>query len=233
MNSTDCIINVACGNWYPQGQDRLILNLDAVGYRGDMMPWRDRFPQGRTHAEVPYGFKPFAFDEARKQGFQRVLWLDAAEVIEKPVTPIFDHIEKQGYFLMNNVGFNTGEWCSDAALQSLGLDRETSFAMPHLMACVMGFDFSKPRSHEFLDAWIRLANDGKTFPGKHSNANGEVSKNPRVRGHRHDQTAASVLALRLGLNRWVDPFDWIHYPCWTHKKRDSVIMESKGGYTYL
>ncbi len=234
-----CIINVACGSWHPRGQDRLFKGLIANGFRGSFMGWKDSFPEGRTHTEVPYGFKPFAFNEARKAGYKKVLWLDAAEVIEKSVQPIFDHIEKVGYFLMNNVGFNTGEWCSDAALETLKIDREESFKMPHLMACAMGFDFDRQICNEFLDQWIALANDGKTFQGKHTNKNGEVSKDPRVRGHRHDQTAASALSLRLGMSEWVDPFDWIWYPCWANEpdrcavKRDSVIMVSKGGTANL
>ncbi len=231
----DCIINVACGGWYPKGQDRLRKNLDAVGFSGTKMFWRDSFPAGKTHAAIPYGFKPFAFDEARKAGFKKVLWMDAAELVEKSVQPIFDHIERVSYFLMNNVGFNNGEWCSDAALKTLNLDREESFKMPHLMACVMGFDFENIVCNEFLDRWLALANDGKTFIGKHTNANGEVSKDKRVRGHRHDQTAASALSLKLGMNQWEVPFKWIWYPCWAtetdreNTKRDTVIMESRGG----
>ncbi len=231
----DCIINVACGSWYPRGQDRLRAGLDSRDYGGAKIFWKDSFPDNRSHAEVPYGFKPFAFKAARDAGFKKVLWMDAAEVIEKSVQPIFDHIYKTGYFLMNNVGFNTGEWCSDAALEGLKITREESFAIPHLMACVMGVDFDKPVCNDFLDQWLALANDKKTFPGKHTNANGEVSTDKRVRGHRHDQTAASVLSLRLGMKEWVEPFPWIWYPCWANEagrenvKRDTVIMTSNGG----
>lgn len=230
----NCIVNVACGHWYPRGQDRLIKTLDAVKFDGTKMFWRDSFPSGKTHTDIPYGFKPFAFEEARKAGFKKVLWMDAAEIVEKSVQPIFDHIEKVGYFLMENVGFNNGEWCSDAALPALKMSREESFKMPHLMACVMGFDFDVPVCNDFLGRWVDLAKDGKTFPGKHTNANGEASADSRVRGHRHDQTAASALAMELGMDKWVSPFDWIWYPCWEnepgreHKKRASVIMESRG-----
>ncbi len=233
----DCIINVACGSWYPRGQDRLSRGLDAHGYIGTKMFWKDSFPAGRTHAEVPYGFKPFAFDEARKAGFDRVLWLDAALVIENPVDKIFEKISELGYFLIDNVGYNTGEWCSDAALETLSLEREASFKLPHLMACAMGLDFRSAIVREFLDEYLKFAQDGKSFQGKHTNAHGEVSKDKRVRGHRHDQTVASVLAPRFGLDQWQNPFEWLHYPCWEkehgRKKPADCIMESRGGAVNL
>lgn len=225
----NCIINVACGSWHPRGQDSLKKGLDTHGFTGTFMGWKDTFPQGRTHLEVPYGFKAFAFDDARKVGFKKILWIDAAMVIENPVDRMFDHIDKTGYFLMNNIGYNTGEWCSDAALETLGLNREESFNIPHLMACVMGFDFNKQVCNDFLNQYLAFANDGKSFQGKHTNAKGEVSKDKRVRGHRHDQTVASVLTLRLGLDQWVNPFEWIHYPCWPHPQPKDTIMVSKGG----
>ncbi len=235
----DCIINVACGSWYPRGQDRLSKGLDAAGYLGAKMFWRDSFPAGKTHTTIPYGFKAFAFEEARQAGYQRVLWLDAALVIEKSVERIFDEISKTGYFLINNYGFNTGEWCSDAALETLDISREDSFGIPHLMACAMGLDFSRPVCHTFLDRYLGYAQDGKSFQGAHTNARGEVSKDKRVRGHRHDQTIASVLSRELGMDQWQDMYDWIWYPCWENEadrentKRDSVIMVSRGGSANL
>ncbi len=233
----DCIINVACGSWYPRGQDRLRKGLDAVGYAGTKLFWRDSFPAGKTHADVPYGFKACAFDEARKQGYQRVLWLDAALVVEKPLDKIFEKISEVGYFLLDNVGHNTGEWCSDAALATLGLEREESFKLQHLMACAMGLDFSRPVCHEFLDQYLAFAQDGRSFQGKHTNAHGEVSADKRVRGHRHDQTVASVLTRRLGMDQWQSPFEWLYYPCWEKeiglRKPECVLMESRGGAVNL
>ncbi len=235
--SKTCIINVACGSWYPRGQDRLSKGLDTHRYFGTKMFWKDSFPANKTHAEIPYGFKPFAFDEARKAGYQKVLWLDAALVIEKPLDRIFDKIFEVGYFLVDNVGHNTGTWCSDAALQTLGLDREEAFKLPHLMACVMGFDFSRQICNDFLDQYLVFAQDGKSFQGKHTNAHGEVSKDQRVRGHRHDQTVASILTRRMGLDQWQSPFEWLYYPCWEKeiglKKPDHVLMESRGGMVNL
>jgi hypothetical protein len=83
----------------------------------------------------------------------------------------------------------------------LKLDREASFEIPHLMACCMGFTF--PKCDGFVHEYYARANDG-TFKGAWSNENKQVSDDPRVLGHRHDQTAASVIATRLGMTDWTN-----------------------------
>ena len=78
--------------------------------------------------------------------------------------------------------------------------------MPCCWACVVGLNLGNPRSSEFLRRWKSLASDGKTFKGpKWSGVRGHpqtASKDPRVMGHRHDQTAASAIALKLGMEGW-------------------------------
>jgi hypothetical protein len=57
-----------------------------------------------------------------------------------------------------------------------------------------------------LQQWKERARDGVTFPGpKWSGVFGwprTASQDPRVKGHRYDQTAASVIALKLGMDQW-------------------------------
>ena len=50
---------------------------------------------------------------------------------------------------------------------------------------------------------LELAVDNITFPGPHNNDNLLASKDRRVKGHRHDQTAMSVIAIRLGMVNWI------------------------------
>lgn len=219
-----CIINVAVDGWYPEGQDRLKKSLALVGYKGDTMFWKNKFPPGSDpHHMVPYGFKPAAFRAARAEGYTTIQWLDASFWAIKPMDRLFAEIESEGHYLAPEA-FSVGSWCTDAALVTLGLEREEAFTIPLVIAGAIGLDLTNERSMKFLDEWSRLSKDGVTFLGPWRQ-DGLDTKDKRVHGHRHDLTAASVIAWRLGMKRstsglmttnWQDP-------------PDPVIMLARGG----
>lgn len=198
-----CIINVSTGELYKKGLARLEESVRKFHDDIDIMKWVDGFPPNSpTHEEVPYAFKVYAFFAARDAGYDQVLWMDAPLIAVKPITPVFDHMTENGCYLQDNPGWNSGQWCTDAALDTLGVSREELFKVPQIMACILGLDFGCETSNKFLDEWHRLSQDGITFHGPWTNANGEASPDSRVLGHRHDQTAASVVSIRLGMP-WV------------------------------
>jgi hypothetical protein len=226
---TTCIVNVAIGAWHPRGQERLAASLDAVGFNGHRLFYRDTLPSGSpSHTDIPYAFKPHAVAEARRLGFEQVLWVDAAVWAIKDLSPVWAHIDQHGYLFFLN-GFTTGQWCADAALGPLGITREESFSYPHMMACVMGFDFRNERTNRFLDEWIARANDGVTFVGAWRNDQQQVSSDTRVLGHRHDQTAASVIAHRMGMQNWLPSQDtFLLYYTDGATPKESVCLLSQG-----
>jgi hypothetical protein len=63
----------------------------------------------------------------------------------------------------------------------------------------LGLNFTHEAANKFLDEWEITAKNG-SFIGAWINDNLEVSPDLRVRGHRHDQTAASVIACKLGMD---------------------------------
>jgi hypothetical protein len=133
------------------------------------------------------------------------LWIDAAIAIKRPIDPLFNLMAEKGYLLFRE-DHSIGEYCKDDALSQLGIGREESFGLPSCWACVVGLNLTYPCAGEFLEKWIALANDGISFKGpKWSGVRGfprTASVDPRVKGHRHDQAAASVLALKLGMTEW-------------------------------
>src|SRR5262249_5890303 len=135
------------------------------------------------------------------QGHRWVLWVDAGLRIRRSLDPLFASIRSRGYLFFPE-SHSVGEFCKDDALSTLGITREESFAIPSCWAAVVGLDLGSPRGAEFLRQWKERAADGVSFPGpKWSGVNGWphlASPDPRVRGHRHDQTAASVIAHQLG-----------------------------------
>jgi UDP-N-acetylglucosamine:LPS N-acetylglucosamine transferase len=188
------------------GISRLQASLVEIGCEADFILWDSEYPAGSpTHRDSPCGFKPFCFSEVAAQGYDIVLWLDATITAIKPIEYLFQCIERDGYLIFTE-DHSVGAYCKDEALGPLGITREESFRMPSCWACALGLNLKDPRARAFLTEWQALATDGITFPGpRWSGVRGfpaTASKDPRVKGHRYDQTAASVLALRLGMNKW-------------------------------
>ena len=209
-----CVINFASGSWFARGQARLKESFLSHGYDGDFLLYDDTSEfDCPPHNEMPYAFKPYMFQKAIDMGYQQIIWCDAAIFLanDKSLGRIYRQLDTNGYMLVLN-GWNTGQWCSDAALPLLGITREESFKIPHIMANAMAFDVSSDRSKEFLRQYYEHAKDG-SFRGAWTNEKNQVSNDPRVMGHRHDQTAGSVIAWRLGmtnlLTHWTtyDPQD--------------------------
>jgi len=193
---------------FPAGIGRLREDLRNVGFTGGFIPWDKEFPKGSPKQQDAHGaFKPFCFYEALKAGYTKVLWCDASTRVKRSVDPLFDLIRSEGYVIFQET-HSAGEFCTDAALKPLGITREESFDIPSCWSCVLGLDLENERSVKFLQSWRDRAADGVTFVGpKWSGILGwpaTASADPRVKGHRYDQTAASVIAFRLGMNVWQD-----------------------------
>jgi hypothetical protein len=191
---------------FPRGIRRIKEKLRKYHFTGEFIAWEKDYPEGSpTHQQVPAAFKPFCFYEALKQGYQLILWMDASIIVKQPIERLFEMIEKDGYLIFQE-DHSIGQFCKDDALEPLGITREESFAMPSCWSSVIGLDLIDQRSMEFLRQWKERACDGITFPGpKWSGVRGwprTASQDPRVDGHRYDQTAASVIALKLGMDRW-------------------------------
>ena len=194
---------------FPAGIQRIREDLQRHGFKGSMIAWEKDFPTGSPTQEQAHGaFKPFCFYEAAKAGHDLVLWFDASIRVKQPIEPLFEMIREKGYLICQEK-HTVGEFCTDAALATLAVTREEALQMQSCWSCVLGLNLSDQRSAEFLRQWRERAVDGVTFPGpKWSGVLGwprTASDDPRVKGHRYDQTAASVIALKLGMNDWMNP----------------------------
>lgn len=194
-----CIINLGRGAWYPRGQARLKESLASFGNGATSYLWSDESQIGAPyHHDVPYAFKPAAFNYAKSQGHDVVLWCDCSVWAIRNIQPVFDHIKDHGHVLFAG-GWNCAQWSTDKALHNLGVTRDQAESMPMFMACCMGLDVTTENGQKFLERWTALSLDNETFPGPWNNQGGVASKDPRCQGHRHDQTAGSVIAAQLGM----------------------------------
>jgi hypothetical protein len=190
---------------FTRGLRRIQETLDKYHFTGDFIAWDTHYPEGSpTQQQAPYAFKPFCFYEALKRGHRLVLWMDASIIVKQPLEPLFKLIAKDGYLIYQE-DHSVGQFCKDDALASLAITREESFNMPCCWSCVIGLNLADPRSMEFLRQWSEKARDETISLGpKWSGIRGwsrTASQDPRVNGHR-PQTVASVVALKLGMDRW-------------------------------
>lgn len=121
-------------------------------------------------------------------------------------------MEQQGYVLFRNQRRAVGEWASDVALEIFGLSREQAMGVPEVNAAALGLNLRDRVATDFLDRWYETARAGTAFRGVREelrsrrdygdvkwNRSGRASTDPRVRGHRHDQTVAGILAHLLSM----------------------------------
>jgi len=199
MKSEDVIVCCGVGQWYPRGVDRLGRSLNYHGWGGDTILWRNEYPPGcPTHQQVPYAFKLAAIEHAGNVlGYNRILWVDSSVWCVADPLPIFHRIATDGYYLWDSI-FAVGTWTNDRCLSSFGMSRDEAMAVPMLSANVIGLHWQNGTAREFMRQW-REAMDRGDFAGSWIRQEGDA-EDERYQGHRHDQSAASIIAHRLGMS---------------------------------
>jgi len=189
---------------FQDGLNNIRLDLQKNKFGGDLITWGKDYPAGSPlHEKSPAGFKPFCFLEAYQKGYRLIMWMDASIKIKKPIDELFDVIKKEGYLLFYE-SHSAGEYCSDEALEKLGITRTESFSLPSCWSCVLGLNLNNKTALQFLHTWKERALDGTFVGPKWAGRYGwpRISQDIRVHGHRYDQTAASVIAYKLGMRNW-------------------------------
>lgn len=203
--SDTCIINYATGgsdSVFVKGQRRLVEECLNQGYQGDFLLFNDKNPLScLPHPQVPYAFKPHAIKAAADKGYQYLLWCDSSVFPVRPLDEVWQILKEEGYlFLM--CGWKAGQWCSDAALETLRITRDEAMEMDQLLGGCQALNMSNVLSRAYLSRWYDVSRDGITFIGAWTNEKHQVSSDPRVLGHRHDQVAASIIAWQLGMRNF-------------------------------
>lgn len=240
--SKRCIISLGIGRkGFTASLDRLEESLRRVGFRGDFLGWNDELPIGSpTHFEAPMAFKTFCFLEAKQRGYEEILWMDAPIVALRSVEPIFRMIREKNYVTFtNNYDQVLGQWSSDEVLALHQISREDAMQIPETPTSVLGLNLRSELGQEFLNRWHRMTTDGLTCRGTRApiqssedyyaitwNKDGRISKDPRVRGHRHDQTAAGIIAHQLGMPPYADNLRDVHYKG-TRINRQTIFLHHR------
>ena len=220
------IVNVATTEHYRKGQQRLTEAARKQGY--NTFQWGTEPTGCPSHAAVPYAMKAFALKETEELGWDLLLWCDSCMLPVQSLEPLWQRIERDGYWMSRN-GYTNYEWTADQAYPDLfeslfysrGLTweekmqtaRDVNRKIPHVVATCFGLNVKHVLGKAFLDEYYRLASETPAFCGPWTNrayaesqGQAQIGGKPHVdycgphdvRGHRHDQTAASVIAWSLG-----------------------------------
>lgn len=214
-----CIINVAFGPRCVGAQRRLVQRLNDVGDATSRVFWTESLPPDSPgHKDVPFAFKPFAFEAARKMGYDEVLWLDSTMVALKPLDRIWELLARDDVFLWDS-GWWTSQWTSDACLKEMGVTREAASKWPMIQASVIGLRLSSARGDAFQRSWMAHAQNGTAFRGPARNFACEASQDSACMGHRWDQSVGSVIAAQQGL-----PMHPYPLCCYSEPTAESVLQ---------
>lgn len=163
---------------YRIGQDRLLESL--AGQQFDQYFFSEESTDIPTHEQSMYAFKVYSIDRLRRMGYDIVLWLDASMVAIKGISPIFDHIEKHGYFFQDS-GWANDRWTTQAQAEYFGTNSGKMIS-----AGVIGLNFNNHVAIEFFKRWHKSMEAGM-FIGSHND-------------NRHDQTCASLIIEQLKMD---------------------------------
>jgi hypothetical protein len=200
-----CVVSFAdeAGN-YRKAMDRLKMSLDAVGFDGDFLGFTsyDEIgspPHKGSDDAVPYAFKAYALQKAIDLGYEKILWCDSVVYATKPIDHVFEHLSVYGYLFFDNIGFSIGDYTSDACLEKFGMSRQEAFDSKMWMACCFGININRGPAEWFASQYINAAKDGVSYMGDWFNNENQVSKDSRVKGHRHDQSAGAIIIKKNNL----------------------------------
>ncbi len=143
-----CVINVAFATGYPVGQARLVESLREIGYSGALMTWTDVVPDGSPWENtVPRGFKVYAFEQAKRAGYDLVLWLDASLWAVRPLDRIFELAQERGcyvYAFRRLIDPGT----EDLYRVKFGIPREKASSIALVLGGIWGIDFCNATGNE-------------------------------------------------------------------------------------
>jgi hypothetical protein len=182
------------GQLYPAKQERLCRSLKPR-FKGKILRWSE-FPNNNYDKAYPWNIKAAACEEAMKQGYKQILWLDAPIVAVRDISPVFDLIKKHGYLTMQNGVWNCAQTVSDACLSYFNVSRDEAEKISECQSGIMGFDLNNPKGKALLEKFIQAHKDGA---GNGSRFHDNQSSDPRFKFHRQDQSVLSLSSHVLNL----------------------------------
>lgn len=189
---------------YRKSMKRLKNSLFDNGFDGCFVGYQSYeeigSPPHKGPGSVPYAFKAYAIKKAIEEGGDGLyLWCDSPIYATKSISPVFEHIKRHGYLFFDNIGYSISDYTSDACLKNWHMTRYAASNKKMIMACVYGVDTKNEQADKFLQLYISAASDGISYQGDWFNNQLQISSDAACKGHRHDQSVASLIIANEGL----------------------------------
>lgn len=162
----------------------------------DAIFWHDCLPAGsRSHSESPYGFKIHAVKAAYEMGYTSILWLDSpAYAVKEDITPIFEKIEKEGYYAMSHID-PLEKWVGVEAMDTFGIEsRDQLHGLNLPSGSCYGFYLNDNTGRGLFESMWLAERNGLFKNEKFVIPNDAGIKELESSWHRHDE---AILALSL------------------------------------
>jgi hypothetical protein len=228
---------VACGSWYPRGVARLVNECHRLGIDATIQAWVNCLPPhtptiiAQGYDYTPYAAKPFALRAAIDTGADVAILCDASFYPIRDITPMVEHIQTHGAYLCRN-GYPAGRWASDRCLQAFNLTRDAAMQIEEVSSYCVGLRGDRAT---IVDRWCSVTNQA-TIAGAHTNDRhgnfrsrnrGWVSNDERCRGHRHDQTALSLM-LSLDVSGGLELSNRPYLTAYKGHENDETVLVCEG-----
>lgn len=169
---------------FKKGQKRL---ADSIVERGGTIVTYNDYKQigSPTHQESPYEFKIHALAKTMLtfKNEDIFLWCDASLYAVGDLSKIENIIREDGYF-MEEAGHYVKDWCNTHTRNNLEFSAE-EYGYTMFSAGLLGLNRQSHKAVDFFMKWKIAAQLG-CFKGS-------------WKDHRHDMTAGSIIANRLGM----------------------------------
>jgi hypothetical protein len=182
-------VSVAFGHEYLKQMDRLQKSILRIYPEANLLFFDNGLPTGsQSFYDSLYGFKPHAIQEARNQGYKKVIWLDPAMILVDKIDELIARetiVAVKDESLLHNV-------VSDRCYKYFGFTRDFVKAKNwHLVGgSLYFFNFEHPYTNIVFDQWLKAEKDG-IFGSQWDAAS------DKLQGHRYDE---AVMALCMYTN---------------------------------
>ena len=239
-----CVLSAHNGKgWYAKGQHRLVNSLRHHGFSHDIVALTCTASEGGWKisgsingvaiepmytsvykSDCVYTLKAAAFEYAQNAGYDVILWLDCSVFPIKPIEPLFDVINTDGYYLWRS-GFSIGQTCSQHCLDWFNISRERAFDINDTSTSMMGVKLSNPLGAQLMRDWLNGAKAGM-FHGSRAAIVGAEGRQ-QLFEHRQDQSVCSCVAAKMGL-KLHDPGIYSQYATDEGVYPESVMLVMRG-----
>lgn len=149
-------------------------------------PWP---PGAKPHEESLYGFKVHAIRHAMDKGYKKIIWVDPACILHKPVQYYFEEPGMPAVTVVRDDN-KLINFISDKAMRYYD---NPDIEGQHLVGgSLYVFDFNRPEAHMVFDSWAKAERDGMFGTSKEA-ASEQINK------HRNDESCLAISLMMAGI----------------------------------